>query len=146
MQGKYSNALAEQQIEHLINIVTENKSKARIRSCGGTGGGDFLMVTPTSPDHTFDNLEFKTSLRWRLGLPIHSSGMVCARHTLKKGPCNSLMEETGEHAVICNAGGINIKRRNWLRDLLAHACACAKLHTLTEQYIPELTKWTKKSR
>jgi hypothetical protein len=146
MQGKYSNALAEKQIDTLIDLVCDNKSKARLRSCGGVGGGDFLMAMPSNQDNTFDNIEFQTSMRWRLGLPIHSKGMVCARHTLKRGQCNALMEETGDHAVMCGVGGINIKRHNWLRDLLAHACQAAQLHTLTEQYIPELTKWCEEKR
>jgi hypothetical protein len=90
MQGKYPNALAEQQLSKLIELYTDNHCETRLRSCGGTGGGDFLMVLPNNPDLTFSNLEFQTAVRRRLGLPTHARGIVCSRQTQNKGPAPRL--------------------------------------------------------
>uniref|UniRef100_A0A1X7TH43 Uncharacterized protein n=1 Tax=Amphimedon queenslandica TaxID=400682 RepID=A0A1X7TH43_AMPQE len=83
--------------------------------------GDWLLALPSpSLGLHFLDLEFKTCLRYWLGITLFSSDIVCPLYTRA---CDSL----GDHSVACGGNGDRILRHNTLRDVLFTAAQAAAL-------------------
>jgi hypothetical protein len=76
--------------------------------------------------------EFRTALRWLLGLPVVPESFCC--------PCGALFDFFGDHAVMCGTGGDVSTRHNQLRDLifkmLVRTCGKGRVELETKGIIP----------
>jgi hypothetical protein len=84
--------------------------KARLHSVSGAHASDWLRVIPRG-EFKLSNLQMTVSLKWFLGLPLCSVGLLCRS-------CQKPFDPCGAHAVTCNSDSGIISRHNALRDVV----------------------------
>eukprot|EP00973_Karenia_brevis_P025932 3578193-Karenia_brevis.AAC.1 len=94
---------------------------ARLRSCGGTGAGAFLL-SPASPDAGTELLDgaLAFALRWRLGSATVARGTHCqiSCHARRGAVCGATLDSFGDHAAVCKYGGYKTIRHSRLVRVL----------------------------
>jgi hypothetical protein len=71
---------------------------------------------------------FRTALKFRLGLPLFEPGSTCTAASSKSGNvCGEELDVFGDHALCCHYGTSRVFRHNNLRDILGHAAKGAGL-------------------
>jgi len=127
-------------------------ARARLRACGGTGAGAWLLVAPTSPATALTDLEYKVCSRLRLRVPLALGGPADrCRNQRSGGPgeeatgppngeCSKPLDADGFHALTCRVGGLVIRRHNTLRDIFAWIGRAAGFVSTTEVYEPAWTR------
>ena len=117
----------------------DERGAAVFRSCGGPGGGGFLMAQ-TDPDVVMDIVAFKIALARHLGgglRPAHGAPMQCL-HSGANGRCAKQISASGGHAGSCPVGGFVIQRHDrvlrWLHRWLSQGRTSSP--PLVEQVLP----------
>ena len=83
--------------------------------------GDWLNGVPSEAlGLRLQDREFRVSLRYWLGVPLHSSPYSCPE-------CHATADEFGDHQVGCGGNGDRIYRHNAVRDVLYTAAQSAAL-------------------
>ena len=153
-QRLLSRRRAEASRERLLSLLEEPKARARLRACGGTGAGAWLLAAPTSPKTRLSDSEFQVALRLRLRVPFRGSSNPgrCCRNQRRGGPgedvasgpgsaeCRQHLDEDGFHALTCLVGGLVLRRHHNLRDLYAAVGAEAGYTSSTEVHEPSWTR------
>jgi hypothetical protein len=118
--------------------------KISMLESGGAGAGAWLAF-PQEPGQCFTDIEFKTASRLPMCLSIFSpaaNGHQTCRHKAttrsSSGHCDAQLDDRGEHALLCKAGGHVVQRHNDIRDVLAAVLRKAEASTvLVEQNAPD---------
>ena len=103
---------------------------ARMASLGLPHAGSWLSVVPSpSLGLHLRPAEFVPILKYRLGIPVYTSGGTCPA-------CSSPSDRMGDHSLGCVKTGDRIARHNFLRDILFETAASADLApTKEEKYL-----------
>ena len=128
-------------------------ARARLRACGGAGAGAWILATPTGAATRLTDLEFKICVRLRLRVPLHleAAGKRCRNQrgdNLGAGAdagsaareCMKPLDADGFHALVCQVGGLVIRRHHSLRDAFAWIGRQAGYAVRTEVYEPAWTR------
>ena len=128
-------------------------ARARLRSCGGAGAGAWILATPTGEATRLTDLEYKVCSRLRLRIPLHleGAGKRCknqrggnppggAEPAAPGGECSKPLDADGFHALVCQVGGLVIRRHHSLRDAFAWIGQQAGYAVRTEVYEPAWTR------
>ena len=83
------------------------------------GTGSTLFLPPPLGLHLHDT-EFRSCLRYWLGVPLHSSPHPCPE-------CGGTADALGDHQIHCNGNGDRISRHNAVRDVIYAAAQSAVL-------------------
>ena len=140
-QGKLIRKLSQLRKTDILTRA-DRITATRLRSCGGTGSGDWLRFTAPEPSLTFSDSEFIFALRFRLGLATVPHDCRC-KHRSKstKAVCNVLMDRLGHHAITCKIGGgpTNILHKT-MRSAIFKIVEDADFHGRMEVPIPEFMR------
>jgi len=115
-------------------IFNHLKSKASIRSnnlmlaCTMSHASDWLLAPPIPAlGLGLHSDVFRTSLKYRLGLPLFNEPFPCPSLNSSGEQCGDEMDIFGDHAVCCHHGPSLLFRHNNVRDILGHAARAAGL-------------------
>ena len=125
-QKSLSHSIDEAIKQRLLSTAPTIRSHALSLSSGLPHAGDWLNVIP-SPSlglHLHDQ-EFRSCLRYWLGVPLHSSSYPCPE-------CGRVADMFGDHQVGCGGNGDRIARHNAVRDVLFSAAQSAALAPIKE--------------
>ena len=70
--------------------------------------------------------EFRTALKYRLGIPLFTEGFPCPVLN-NAGVADAEMDVFGDHAICCNHDTSYLFRHNNVRDILGHSARAAGL-------------------
>ena len=120
-QKPLSYAIDDASYQHLLSTAPTTRSRALTLSCGLPHAGDCLNVVPSPPMglHLQDK-EFRSCLRYWLGVSLHSSSYPCPE-------CEGIADVFGDHRVGCGGNGDRIPRHNTVQDALFCAAQSAAL-------------------
>jgi hypothetical protein len=129
-------------LAQLVPQLTDTQL-ATLRSAGGPGAGDWLL-TPTEHLVPLANDQFRVATRLRIALPQrdnkHTCPNICHR-TTERGTCNTLMEDTLTHLLICEKGNLVTRRHDAMRDCWQALIATSVGTTpLAEQLVPTVAR------
>ena len=104
----------------------------RLHSCAAIGAAAFLSTPQTIPGCSFSNIEFSTSIRLRLGLPLGIPlPSICA--------CGEPSDPHGFHFLKCNLGGEWISRHDSIVHVMATTAKASGFLVQTELPLAVLT-------
>ncbi len=109
MQRSLYNSVARASMSRLLE-ASNRKERARLRSCGGLGGGAFLWASPVEGDQTeVTDGAFAFSIRWRLGLPLTNVHGTCqVWNRAQSRACGAPLDPFwGAMLQLANAGASN---------------------------------------
>ena len=120
-QSHLSAAIDEATQCHLLSTAPSTRDRCLALSTALPHAGDWLNCVPSSTLglHLQDK-EFRSCLRYWLGVPLHSGSYSCPE-------CHSLADPFGDHQVGCGGNGDRISRHNAVRDVLYSAAQSAAL-------------------
>ena len=120
-QKPLTYAIDDASYQHLLSTAPTTRSRALTFSCGLPHAGDCLNVVPSPPMglHLQDK-EFRSCLRYWLGVSLHSSSYPCPE-------CEGIADVFGDHRVGCGGNGDRIPRHNTVQDALFCAAQSAAL-------------------
>ena len=87
----------------LFEEADDDASKARLLSCGGVGA-QWLVSLPTDPRLCFEDDDFVSVVRLRLGLDTFTAGR-CPHVNADGVPCTDVCDRQGRHLFKCQTGG-----------------------------------------
>ena len=125
---KQLSTLVDQTLHRsLLSQAVSTRDKSRLLSVGLPHSGDWLCVVP-SPSLCLQlrPSEFRTSVLYRLGMPVFAADGPCIS-------CGLFADMLGDHSVGCSTRGERISRHNHLRDALYHTAQSAHLGPLREE-------------
>ena len=117
-QNPLSLAIDEATEQRLLSSAPDTRSRALALSSGLSHAGDWLNVPSVSLGLHLHDQEFRSSLRYWLGVPLHGVPYQCPE-------CCCLADIYGDHQVACGGNGDRIARHNSLRDVIFAAQAAA---------------------
>ena len=104
----------------------------------GDEGGFFLTASPGETHTVFNDVEFRTALRFRLGVPVNGAEGCAHRgaeqHTSSKR-CPKPLDKWGSHAILCKLGGGVTPIHDAICDILHGAARAAGFRALREQVV-----------
>ena len=103
-----------------LSSAPDTRSRALALSSGLSHAGDWLNVPSVSLGLHLHDQEFRSSLRYWLGVPLHGVPYQCPE-------CCCLTDIYGDHQVACGGNGDRIARHNSLRDVIFFAAQAAAL-------------------
>jgi len=149
-QGELSKKLEDAALRSLLQNETL-PGRARVRSCGGPGAGAWLSAIPADAGLSFNDEEFATAARFRLGQHLCLGGQQCGNAYARDGPghragdrCQGRLDAQGLHAATCQVGGRRTRTHNALRDLYAELLQSAGYAVLREQHVPAWDRWRRR--
>ena len=117
-QNPLSLAIDEATEQSLLSSAPDTHSRALALSSCLFNAGDWLNVVPlVSLGLHLHDQEFRSSLRYWLGVPLQSVSYQCC----------CLADIYGDHQVACGSNGDRIARHNSLRDMIFFATQAAAL-------------------
>ena len=120
-QNPLSLAIDEATEQRLLSSAPDTRSRALALSSGLSHAGDWLNVVPSvSLGLHLHDQEFRSSLRYWLGVPLHGVPYQCPE-------CCCLADIFGDHQVDCGGNGDRIARHNSLRNVIFFAAQAAAL-------------------
>src|SRR6185437_14221835 len=107
---------------------------------------DWLLAPPIPGlGLSLQNDNFRTALKFRLGLPLFDTGLTCSATSSKtSGVCGEELDVFGDHALCCHFGTSRLFRHNNLRDILGHAAKGAGLSAVVIEKKHQLAESKKK--
>ena len=121
-----SHSIDEAVKQRLLSSAPTIRSHALSLSSGLPHAGDWLNVVPSpSLGLCLHDQEFRSCLRYWLGVPLHSSSYPCPE-------CGRVADMFGDHQVGCGGNGDRISRHNAVRDVLFSAAQSAALAPIKE--------------
>ena len=118
-QNPLSLAIDEATEQKLLSSAPDTRSRALALSSGLSHAGNWLNVVPSvSLGLHLHDQEFRSSLRYWLGVPLHGVSYQCPE-------CCCLADICCDHQVACGGNGDRIARHNFLHDVIFAAQAAA---------------------
>ena len=107
--------------DNLVSSAPDPRCHALSLSSSIPHAGDWLLALPSpSLGLHFLDLEFRTCLRYWLGIPLSSDNAFCPL-------CSRASNSLSDHSVACGGNGDRILRHNSLWDVLFTAAQSAAL-------------------
>lgn len=108
------------------------KSDARMTNlllaCTMPHASDWLLAPPIPGlGLSIPSDNFRTALKFRLGLPLFGNPFPCPALSKDGRACEGEMDVFGDHALCCPHGTSRVFRHNNLRDILGHSAKAAGL-------------------
>ena len=135
-----------------LAILSRLKTRSTVRkqnlltACTMGHASDWLLAAPIPAfglNMQSDN--FRTALKFRLGLPLFDEGLTCPASSTTKGHvCGEDLDVFGDHALCCHFGTSRVFRHNNLRDILGHAARGAGLAAVVIEKKNQITGSQKK--
>jgi hypothetical protein len=139
------DAVYEHEHASLLDLL-DDSGRARLRSAGGPGGGDFLAPPSDPAGKRLDDRLFRTALRARLRCcyPGHDAAVSnstpptanCQHRDTSRKHCEGDLDESGLHASCCRVGGLVDRWHDACRDWLRGFLATVGTDSLPEQVVP----------
>ncbi len=104
LQRVLSQTLDRARLRELMTLA-DPADRTRIRNCAGTWAGVWLTVTPTEHGLSFLDGEYAALVRFRLRVPLLSSGGPCRRQCGGGRRARGWFDPEGDHAHSCGRGG-----------------------------------------
>ena len=124
----FSEAIDTAQASELKDGVEDERTKARMNAVTMKHSGDWLQAVPVkSLGLHLRPLEFTTSVKYRLGMPVYQRSGPCRACTVQES------DRFGDHAVGCGSEGTRIYRHNSIRDSLYQTAKSAALSPAKEE-------------
>ena len=112
---------------HLKSKATTRQSNLML-ACTMSHASDWLLAPPIPGlGLSLHSDVFRTSLKYRLGLPLFSEPFPCPSLSKAGEKCGDEMDVFGDHAICCHHGPSLLFRHNNVRDILGHAARAAGL-------------------
>ena len=129
---KAQRSLSDEVHKAILSRLTARSSprtKNLLLACTMGHASDWLLVPPIPGlGLSIPSANFRTALKFRLGLPLFDAGMLCPAQSSTKGTrCDKELDVYGDHALCCHFGTSRVFRHNNLRDILGHAARGAGL-------------------
>ena len=120
-QHALSLSIDEALYQHILATTPSIRARALAFSSALPHAGDWLNGVPSAALglHLHDK-EFRSCLRYWLGVPLHSSSYSCPE-------CRSTADPFGDHQIGCGGNADRIARHNAIRDVLFGAAQSAAL-------------------
>jgi hypothetical protein len=133
-------------------ILTRLKGRSSTRTqnlllaCAMPHASDWLLAPPIPGlGLSLQNDNFRTALKFRLGLPVFDPNLTCSATSSKSGEvCGEALDVFGDHALCCHFGTSRVFRHNNLRDILGHAAKGAGLSAVVIEKKHQLAESKKK--
>lgn len=120
-QRHLSLAIDEATHHQLMSSAPSIRARALALSTALPHAGDWLNGVPSAAlGLRLQDREFRSCLRYWLGVPLHSAPYSCPE-------CRATADEFGDHQVGCGGNEDRISRHNALRDVLYSAAQSAAL-------------------
>ena len=120
-QRHLSLAIDEATHHQLMSSAPSIRARALALSTALPHAGDWLNGVPSAAlGLRLQDREFRSCLRYWLGVPLHSAPYSCPE-------CRATADEFGDHQVGCGGNGDRISRHNTVRDVLYSAAQSAAL-------------------
>ena len=127
-QKSFSLVIDENAVDQLKLKSDNDRDKARINSLSIKHSGDWLNAVPVRAlGLHLQPLEFTTSVKYRLGIPVYETTGLCK--ACKTAQC----DKYGDHSVGCGSEGERIYRHNSLRDVVYATAKTAALSPAREE-------------
>jgi hypothetical protein len=141
--------LSDQQHRALLSGLkarSDTRTKNLLLACSMPHASDWLQAPPIPGlGLSLHNDNFRTALKFRLGLPLFDTGLVCPATSSKSGEvCGAELDVFGDHALCCHFGTSRLFRHNNLRDILGHAAKGAGLSAVVIEKKHQITGSKKK--
>ena len=127
-QKKIQKAVDTENFSELLRNQSSNREKARLQSLCLPHSGAWLAAPPVPAlDLYLSPSKFQISVKYRLGIAVYEDERKCPY-------CRSgILDNFGDHAVICTEIGDAISRHDRIRDRFASACSAANLSPVIEK-------------
>ena len=120
-QHSLSVVIDEAAFQLLLSSAPSPRARALALSSALPHAGDWLNGVPSATlGLLLHDQEFRSCLRYWLGVPLHSTAYSCPE-------CHSTADPFGDHQVGCGGNGDRIARHNAIRDVLYSAAQSAAL-------------------
>ena len=130
LQSRLTRCLADREFDNLIT-VSDQRSKARLRSAACSEAGASLDALPSSRELSFTSAEFQTATLLRLG------GSIPMLRQIRRCNCGAEVDDLGYHVITCAVGSGATRRNNaiqfgWLKMLQSvnYVCDLEREHQL----------------
>jgi hypothetical protein len=134
------SSLAEKSVQQMLSqerhkaLFGRLKAKASVRaqnlmlSCTMPHASDWLLAPPIPGlGLGLQSEVFRTSLKFRLGMPLFPESFPCPALSNEGKVCGEVMDIFGDHAPCCHHGPSLLFRHNNVRDILGHSARAAGL-------------------
>jgi hypothetical protein len=143
--------LSDERHQALLNGLRARSSRRKqnlLLACTMPHASDWLL-TPPIPGLglSIRSDNFRTALKFRLGLPLFEPGLICPAASKKTGDtkvCEVELDIYGDHALCCKFGPSRVFRHNHVRDILGHAAKGAGLSAVVIEKKNQITGSNKK--
>jgi len=104
------------------------RSNNLMLACSLPHASDWLLAPPIAGlGLALSSVEFRTALKFRLGIPLYAEPFPCPVVSTAGLECEAEMDVFGDHAICCNHGTSYLFRHNNVRDILGHSARAAGL-------------------
>ena len=125
-----SLAIDEALHQHLLSSTPSTRARTLALSSALPHAGDWLNGVPSAAlGLLLHDREFRSCLRYWLGVPLHSTSYFCPE-------CRSTADPFGDHQVGCRGNGDRISCHNAICDVLFRAAQSAALAPSREMPTP----------
>ena len=140
LQRSFNHAAGRATLARLLGNADE-RGRARLHSCGGPSSGRAFIATPLLPILSFNDQDWSSAVRWRLGLAQCAPNSRCQLSAADaREPCGAFLDSFGDHPQVCGKGPGFILRHDPICDSLAWGCIEAGAHTRREAWIRGATR------
>ena len=140
LQRSFNHAAGRATLARLL-ASADGRGRARLHSCGGPSAGRTFIAVPLTPILAFNDLDWSSAVRWRLGLPLCTPSARCQLSAADADkPCGAFLDLSGDHPQVCGKGPGFILRHDPICDALAWGCIEAGAHTRREAWVRGATR------
>ena len=98
------------------------RSNNLMLACSLPHASDWLLAPPIAGlGLALSSVEFRTALKFRLGIPLYTEPFPCPVVSNAGLECGIEMDVFGDHAICCCHGTSYLFRHNNVRDILGHS-------------------------
>jgi hypothetical protein len=140
LQRSFNHAAGRSTLVRL-QANADERGCARLHSCGGPSAGRAFIAVPLLPILAFNDQDWSSAVRWRLGLAQCAPDARCQLSAADaQEPCGAFLDSLGDHTQVCGKGPGFILRHDPICDSLAWGCIEAGAHTRREAWIRGATR------
>jgi hypothetical protein len=141
--------LSDQQHQAMLSRLgarVNTRTKNLLLACTMAHASDWLLAPPIPGlGLSLRNDNFRVALKFRLGLPLFDSGLLCPATSKTTGVvCGEELDVFGDHALCCHFGTSRLFRHNQMRDIFGHSAKAAGLSAVVIEKKNQITGSKKK--